>query len=223
MPFFRKSFLYLFVCASLCGALSFSNGCTRIFYASMKKLGKEKRDILVSRIMDAKKAQTEASQQFQTALEAFQSVTNFSGGDLEKAYNNLNGELNAAQGRANKVSDRIQSIDKVSKDLFKEWSGEIEEMSDGKLKTQSRTLLRGSELRQDEMLRQMRISQAKMKPVLQKLFDQVIFLKSNLNARAISSLKGNAAELDTDVKALIRELEKANQEADKAIAGLDSE
>ncbi len=189
----------------------------------MKKLGKEKRDILVSRIMDAKKAQTEASQQFQTALEAFQSVTNFSGGDLEKAYNNLNGELNAAQGRANKVSDRIQSIDKVSKDLFKEWSGEIEEMSDGKLKTQSRTLLRGSELRQDEMLRQMRISQAKMKPVLQKLFDQVIFLKSNLNARAISSLKGNAAELDTDVKALIRELEKANQEADKAIAGLDSE
>ena len=96
-------------------------------------------------------------------------------------------------------------------------------MSDGKLKTQSRGLLKGSEQRQDEMLRQMRISEAKMKPVLQKLFDQVIFLKSNLNARAISSLKGNAAEIDTRVRDLIKEIEKSNQEADKAIAGLDAD
>ena len=51
----------------------------------MKKLGKDQRDILVSRILDAKKAQQDASKQFQSALEAFQAVTNFDGGDLEKS------------------------------------------------------------------------------------------------------------------------------------------
>ena len=60
----------------------------------MKKMGKEKRDILVSRILDAKKAQPDAAAQFQNALEAFESVTNFSGGDLEEAYNKLSNELN---------------------------------------------------------------------------------------------------------------------------------
>ena len=181
----RKPFFSISVFITLGLLLFTGTACTRIFYASMKKLGREKRDILVSRIVDAKKAETEASEQFKTALEAFQSVTQFSGGDIEKAYNKLNDEMKDAQGRANKVSDRIQSIDKVSKDLFKEWSGEIDQMSDGKLKNESRVLLRGSEQRQTELLRQMRVSEAKMKPVLQKLFDQVIFLKGNLNARAI--------------------------------------
>ena len=216
----RKPFFSISVFITLGLLLFTGTACTRIFYASMKKLGREKRDILVSRIVDAKKAETEASEQFKTALEAFQSVTQFSGGDIEKAYNKLNDEMKDAQGRANKVSDRIQSIDKVSKDLFKEWSGEIDQMSDGKLKNESRVLLRGSEQRQTELLRQMRVSEAKMKPVLQKLFDQVIFLKSNLNARAISSLKTHAASIDSDVTDLIKEIEKSNAEADKAIAGL---
>jgi len=164
----------------------------------MKKMGKEKRDILVSRILDAKKAQPDAAAQFQNALEAFESVTNFSGGDLEEAYNKLSNELKEAQERASKVSD-------------------------GKLKNDSRQLLRGSEQRQAEMLRQMRVSEAKMKPVLQKLFDQVTDLKCNLSARAISSLKTNAASIDTDVPDLIREFERSNQEADKAIAGLEED
>jgi hypothetical protein len=52
MVFSRKAFIVSVACT-----MFFGSGCTRIFYASMKKLGKEKRDILVGRIVDAKKAQ----------------------------------------------------------------------------------------------------------------------------------------------------------------------
>lgn len=207
----------------LCAVLVLLPGCTSLFYAGMKKLGREKRDILVGRIQDAKKAQQDASEQFKSALEAFQAVTNFQGGDLEKAYNKLNGEFEDAQSQARKVSDRIDSIEKVSRDLFKEWGAEIEKMSSGKLKTDSRAMLRNSEQRNRELVRQMRASEARMKPVLQKLYDHVTFLKHNLNARAVGSLKKEAATIDADVTALLKDIELSLQAADRAIAGLDTD
>ena len=204
-------------------AVLISSSCTQIFYASMKKLGKDKRDILVSRILDAKKAQQDASKQFQSALEAFQAVTNFDGGDIEKAYNKLNGEYEDAASRAKKVSDRIDSIAKVSKDLFSEWSGEIDQMSEGRLKQDSRALLRNSEQRNHALVRQMRSSEAKMRPVLQKFRDRVLFLKHDLNARAIGSLKGQAGAIDLEVARLVKDIEVSNQAADNTIAGLTAD
>ena len=46
-----------------------------------------------------------------------------------------------------------------------------------------------------------------MQPVLRAFHDQVLFLKHNLNADAISSLQSTAAGIDTDVKQLIAEME----------------
>lgn len=197
-------------------------GCTSLYYSSMKKLGKEKRDILVSRIEDGKQAQEDAAKQFKTALEAFQEVTQFDGGDLEKLHKKLNKQLEETDERARKVHDRVQSIDKVAGDLFKEWSGEIDKMSGGRLQAESRTLLRGAETRHASLMRQMRSSEAKMTPVVQAFRDQVIFLKHNLNARAITSLKKTVLEIDDDVKALVLDIEKSAREADRTIAGLSA-
>ena len=204
-------------------AVLLSTACTQLFYASMKKLGKDKRDILVSRILDAKKAQQDASKQFQSALEAFQAVTNFDGGDLEKSYKKLNGEFEDAQSRAKKVTDRVDSIEKVSKDLFAEWSSEIDQMSEGRLKQDSRTLLRNSEQRNHALVRQMRSSEAKMQPVLQKFHDRVLFLKHDLNAKAIGSLKGQAGAIDDEVARLVKDIEASNEAADNTIAGLNAD
>lgn len=208
-------YLGILLCLLLCG-------CSSLYYSSMKKLGREKRDILVSRIQDGKKAQDQAAQQFKTALEAFQEVTKFDGGDLEKIHKKLNKQLEDAEDRAKKVHDRIESIDKVANDLFQEWSGEIDKMSSGRLQEESRRLLRDATQRHQNLIRQMRSSEDKMAPVVQAFRDQVLFLKHNLNARAIQSLKKSVLEIDDDVKALILDLEKSNQEADKTIAGLSA-
>ena len=196
------------------------SGCTTLYYSSMKKLGREKRDILVSRIEDGKKAQQDAAKQFKTALEAFQEVTRFDGGDLEKLHKKLNMQMEDVDDRAHKVHDRVESIDKVARDLFKEWSAEIEKMSAGRLQSESRKLLRDAETRHEALMRQMRGSEEKMTPVVQAFRDQVIFLKHNLNARAITSLKRTVLEIDDDVKALVLDIEKSAREADKTIAGL---
>ena len=96
-------------------------------------------------------------------------------------------------------------------------------MSNASLRNQSQTLLRQTERRHMQHLRTMRISEEKMTPVLRAFRDQVVFLKHNLNAKAISSLKATAAGLDKEVAALVKDLETSVKEADTYIAALSKE
>jgi len=105
-----------------------STSCSSLYYNAMEQIGKEKRDILVQRIVDGKKDQEAAKKQLKTTLEAFQELTGFEGGNLEKVYKKLNGEFVDSEKRAKDLSDRVASIDQVAKDLFTEWDKEISEM-----------------------------------------------------------------------------------------------
>jgi predicted nucleic acid-binding Zn-ribbon protein len=196
--------------------------CSSLYYASMEKLGKEKRDILVSRVKDVREDQEKAKEQFQTTLEAFQAVTGFEGGDLEKTYKKLSSELEDAESRAKKVQDRIDSVEKVAKDLFVEWEGEISTIQDASLRSKSRNLLQDTRRRYAGLIAKMRAAEKRMVPVLAAFRDQVLFLKHNLNARAIQSLKDTSVQIDGEVSRLVKDLELSIQEADSFIASMSS-
>jgi len=200
-----------------------ASGCSGLYYASMKKIGKEKRDILAGRITDAKKDQEKAKEQIQTTMEAFQELTGFQGGDLEKVYKSLNGEYEDAADKAKKVSERIDSIERVSGDLFKEWGGEINSMGDRQLKRRSQVMLEETARRQALLLRKMRLVEERMRPVIRTFRDKVLFLKHNLNARAIASLKQTSVQLDKEVSSLVKEIEESVKEADAFIATLQAD
>ncbi len=195
-------------------------GCTSTYYKAMQTLGKEKRDILVSRIKDARKDQDKTKQQLQTTMESFQALTGFQGGSLEKSYNRLNSDYESADAQASKLHEKIQSIDQVSNDLFKEWQGEIAAMGNAKLKAQDTVMLRNAKSRQATYMRAMRRTEDQIAPVLKAFRDQVLFLKHNLNSRAIGSLKGTTVTLQGDVADLVQSIDASSQEADKLIASL---
>ncbi len=213
----RKAF-----CAGVCALLFLSLGCTRTYYKAMATLGKEKRDILVSRVKESKKDQQQAKEQIKTTMESFQELTGFQGGQLEKNYKKLNSEYEKANDSAKKLHDRIDSIDKVSNDLFKEWQKEIDGMENRKLKQQSTDMLRRSRLQEAGYLKSMRLTEARMTPVIAAFHDQVIFLKHNLNARAIGSLKGTSAKISTDVDVLLTSLDGSIAQADALIQSLSA-
>src|SRR6202000_1158249 len=166
----------------LIGLALLLGGCKSTYYKTMRTLGKEKRDILVQRIKDAKKDQDQTKQQLQTTMESFQALTGFQGGSLEKSYKRLNSDYESAASQAGKLHDKIQSIDQVSNDLFKEWQGEINAMDNAKLKAQSTTMLRNARVRQAAYMRTMHQTEDRLTPVLGAFHDQVLFLKHNLNA-----------------------------------------
>ncbi len=91
----RRSWLVLL---SFC---TFLAACQSAYYKTMKTFGKEKRDILVKRVIDSKKDQEQTKEKLQTTLESFQELTGFQGGNLEKSYKKLNSQYEDAQGQAN--------------------------------------------------------------------------------------------------------------------------
>ena len=208
------------VCIPLIAMTLLLAGCTTAYYKTMQTLGKEKRDILVQRIKDAKKDQDQTKQQLQTTMESFQALTGFQGGSLEKSYKRLNSDYESANSQAGKLHDKIQSIDQVSNDLFKEWQGEIAAMGNAKLKARDTVMLRNAKTRQATYMRAMRRTEDQIAPVLKAFRDQVLFLKHNLNSRAIGSLKGTTAGLQGDVAGLIQSIDASSQEADKLISSL---
>jgi Protein of unknown function (DUF2959) len=198
----------------------FISGCNSIYYAAMEKLGREKRDILVKRILTVKKDQQQTGEQLKSTLEVFKEVTGFEGGDLEKTYNRLHDSLGHCQDRAKELHNHVNSVDDVAKRMFSEWKGEINDMRNVTLKRQSQTLLINAQRQHSGYMRQMRATEAKITPVLQGFNDQVVFLKHNLNARAISSLKKTSADLDLQANDLVREINDSSKEADQYIKTL---
>jgi hypothetical protein len=201
----------------LCLMLS---GCSMLYYSAMEHLGKQKRDILVQRILSVKKDQQATQEQLKTTLQAFQEVTGFQGGDLEKVYNKLNQEYERSEERAGKLKGRVDSVDQVAKAMFNEWNGEIKSMRNRTLRDQSREMLVAARNQHTQYMRRMRRTEEQIQPVLQAFHDQVTFLKHNLNARAISSLKKTSAQIDAQAAALIRDIDVSSQEADRYIQTL---
>ncbi|MEC7380561.1 MAG: DUF2959 family protein, partial [Pseudomonadota bacterium] len=57
-------------------------------------------------------------------------------------------------------------------------------------------------------------------PVLNTFQDQVLFLKHNLNAQAIASLRNEFASIENDIASLIRDMEASIAKADAFISEL---
>ena len=69
----------------------------------------------------------------------------------------------------------------------------------------------------------MKRAEAKMPPVLAAFRDQVLFLKHNLNARAIAALEGTLGAMENDVASLIRDIDVSIREAERFLDTLESE
>ena len=205
---------------TLVGVCLTGAACDTLYYKTMKKFGLEKRDILVKRVRDAQKSQTEAKEEFQTALERFRTVIEVDGGPLEKKYETLARALERSEDKARQVRERIGAVRDVSDDLFKEWQKELGNYSDRRLRAESERELRETKRRADALITAMTRAEARIAPVLKPLQDRVLFLKHNLNAAAIASLQTTAKGIESDVERLVAEMNASIAEADRFIKGM---
>jgi hypothetical protein len=197
-------------------------GCNTMYYGAMEKMGIHKRDIMVDRVKAARDSQNEAKQQFLTAMEQFKIVVNFQGGDLEKEYNKLNATLQKTEAEAAIVRNRINAVEDVSRALFKEWRLEIKQYSSETLRKASRQQYDITHRSYTELIQAMKKAEAKLEPALAPLRDQVLFMKHNLNARAIAGLSHELVSVQENVNKLVRDMESAIAQADSFIASLQS-
>ena len=204
-----------------CLALALLAGCSSAYYSVMETFGVEKREILKDRVGEGQTDQEEAKKQFSSTLEAFKAASGFEGGDIEQLYKKLSGELDRCEVRAADVRDSIDSIQDVATELFDEWKREEGKYTDPKLREKSQALLEQTRERYTELIAAMHKSEKAMDPVLAAFRDQVLFLKHNLNAAAVSSLYANVAAIESDVVQLVRDMEASIAEADEFIKTLE--
>ncbi len=198
------------------------SGCQSAYYSAMEKAGIHKRDILVDRVEDARDSQQDAKQQFKDALERYRSVVKVNGGGLEQRYEALNREYEASVAAANDVRARIEAVEDVAEALFDEWEDELQQYSNASLKSASTRELSRTRSEYRTLLQRMKAAEKRIAPVLAVLRDQVLFLKHNLNARAIGALQGEYRTLQSNVDQLMADMQRAIDEADSFIRRLQA-
>lgn len=195
--------------------------CSSMYYDALEKIGIPKRDVLVSRVEKARDTQEETREQFKSALEQFSAATNFDGGDLEVVYKKLNREYEASADKAKEVRSRIEDIQSVAAALFAEWEQEITQYSNPTLKQNSQNKLDTTRSYYKQLIVSMENAESRIQPVLTVFNDQVMYLKHNLNARAITSLKGELQLLQSNVSTLVEAMEQSINEANAFISTME--
>ncbi len=194
------------------------SGCASTGIALRESFGQAKREQLVSRVEEARTEQGQAKEQFASALDEFQALTEHDGGNLERLYRKLDKELGKSKKQAGDVSKKIKDVENVANSLFREWQTELGQYSSADLRRTAERQLVESRNRYDDLLAAMKRAEASMQPVLTALGDQVLFLKHNLNASAIASLESSVLpRLEADIARLIAEMEASIAEADEFI------
>jgi len=206
----------------LVASLLLATGCSSTYYNTLEKFGYAKRDVLVDRVEKAREAQSEAKEQFADALEKFLAVTKSDGGDLQKKYSEMSAEFKRSESRAKEVHDRIDAVEDVAEALFVEWKQELRQYSSESLRKESQRQLDLTRRNYDNVLKLMRRAAERMDPVLATFRDQVLFLKHNLNARALASLDSTNRELQADISRLIADMEASIRESASFIKSLQT-
>ncbi len=195
----------------------FLSGGNTVYYSAMEKIGKEKRHLLVDNVEDVKESQTKAQEEFADALTRIKELYAFDGGDLEKFYNRFKDSYEDCDDRARQIEKRINDVKEVAKDLFVEWEAEIKQIGDAKLKASSRESLTDAKAKYAKLEKVMSASTKKMYPVLAKLKDYMLYLKHNLNAKAVGSLSGEVVSIEKEVTGLIADMTASIKEAQQFI------
>jgi len=198
------------------------SGCESVYYSTMEKVGIHKRDILIDRVEETKDSQEESQEEFQSALDRVTALIDFQGGDLQNTYNALNDDYQSSLDAANEVSENIDKVEDVANALFAEWSEELEQYKSASLKRQSSQKLASTKQQFNTMLRSMRNSESKMQPVLSSLNDNVLYLKHNLNAQAMSEIKGEFTNLKRDIQQLVNDMNQSIADSNKFIEQMNS-
>ncbi|MCB0325487.1 MAG: DUF2959 domain-containing protein [Bdellovibrionales bacterium] len=201
--------------------LSGTVGCQRAYFGALEAIGMPKRELFVKRVEAAREAQAEGKEEFRDALEQFRAVIEVDGGDLAEQYDVLSARLERSENRAEDIKERIEAVESVSEALFSEWEDELDDYTNAKLRSKSERSLEQTRNRYERLIAAMHKAESKIPPVLEPLRDQVLYLKHNLNARAVASLDQELVQIEGRVDTLIEEMEEAIAEADRFIATME--
>lgn len=190
------------------------------YYSARESIGEHKREIVVYQVEKACASLQETRDEFEDALERFKHLVYINESGLENKYNLLNRQYQFCRSKSEAVSYRIRAIQEVSEALFVEWESELNEYSNRALRNSSKQQLKAARQNYSRLIKAMQRAESKIQPVLAAFKDQVLYLKHNLNARAIAALQHEFIEISIEISQLIQAMEQTIAEASLFVTAL---
>jgi tetratricopeptide (TPR) repeat protein len=191
----------------------FSKKIRIAFLNARETIGEHKRILVVQHVEQACQSMQETKGEFQDALEQLKTLASISETALDHRYNLLNRQYQFCRAKSENVSNRIKAIETVSEALFLEWEKELNDYTNKTLRNNSKQQLRLAKQNYTRLIKTMKNAESKIQPVLSALKDQVLYIKHNLNARAIAALRHEFIEIGLDISQLIFAMEQTIAEA----------
>lgn len=198
----------------------FSKKIRMVYYSARESIGEHKREIVVYQVEQACASLQETRDEFEDALERFKNLVCINESGLEHKYNLLNRQYQFCRSKSDAVSNRIKAIEEISEALFVEWESELNEYTNRALRNSSRQQLKAARQNYARLIKAMQRAESKIQPVLAAFKDQVLYLKHNLNARAIAALQHEFIEISIDISQLILAMEQTIAEANLFVSAL---
>lgn len=198
----------------------FAKKLKTFYYSARESIGDHKRTLVVYQVEQACVSLQETRDEFEDALERFKNLVAVNESSLEHRYHLLNRQYQFCRAKSDAVSNRIKAIEEVSEALFTEWEKELNEYSNRNLRSSSKQQLKTARQNYARLVKSMQKAESKIQPVLAAFKDQVLYLKHNLNARAIAALQHEFIEIGIDISQLIQAMEQTIAEASQFVAVL---
>jgi len=190
------------------------------YFNARESIGEHKRAIVVQQVEQTCASLKETRDEFQDALSQLKTLVSICDTSLDHRYNLLNRQYQFCRTKSEIVSNKIRAIEAVSEALFLEWENELNEYSNRALRNSSKQQLKVARQNYARLIKAMQSAEKKIQPVLAAFRDQVLFLKHNLNARAIAALQHEFIEIGIDISQLIQAMERTIAEADQFVSVL---
>lgn len=194
------------------GCLAMLFACSTVYYNFWETLGQEKRDILKSNLIAAKEEQGDVQEEFKSTLEKIRATYNFTGPkELENYYDEISADLADSKEEAGELKTRIRRVEQIGDDLFAEWKSEAEQIGDKALRRDSLAKREQSLKKFNTMLVSLTTAEKSLDPVLSRLNDHVLYIKHQLNAKALGAFQVETNSIKSGVAKLIGDLEKSTK------------
>jgi len=185
--FVYLALLFILICA-VTGLLAGCQTVQSAYDSTKEMLGIDKRDIMIGEVRDARHSLEEVRQQFQSAMEKFNTVLTSKEGKLDKKYRTLKSENEKTERKAGEIQKSIDSVTRVAESLFAEWEAELNQYHSENLRSGSELRMQEAKDQFNKFINAMTLANEKAGPVLAAFSDLVLFSRHNLNTETAESL-----------------------------------
>jgi len=205
----------------LAAAVALSTGLVALgALPAFSQAGAEQTQKLLKTVESTVKSIGEARQQLEKTLAGYNSIMDLTAKDTKDAYKNLGKDITESE---KKVADTKLKVDEMNAEAgrnFTAWKDSASAITDPDLRKRSEQRLADSQARYEKIAAAGKDARQSFDSLMTDIKNQSTFLGNDLNASAITSLKGDAAKFNTRAKTVFDKIDGVNKMFDTYVTSM---